>query len=119
MHIHGSFALFLYYSFLLGIQLYDILQLFLLIILFSLLFSSLKCLFVLTDWYNGGLKNMTFLSLFRVFLHCGFLYSCMVYFSLCFKASWYIVNDLLNIFSFLDKLLIRFCIIVGKFFLII
>ena len=90
-------------NFMLGIQLYDILQLFRLIILFSLLLS-LKCfsinfmnnlpILVLTGWYNGGFKNIIFLLRFRVFLHCEFLFS--MYFRFCLKldfvkACWYIV----------------------------
>ena len=66
------------------LQLYDILQLFRLIILFSLLLSlkgvshnvmnNLPIL-VLINWQNGGLKNMTFLLQFSVFLHSEFLSS--------------------------------------------
>ena len=78
-------------DFMLGIQLYDILQLFLLIIWLSLLLSlkifsinfmnNLPILVITTDWQSGGLKNMSFLLRFRIFLHCEFLFS--VYFSLC------------------------------------
>ena len=83
---------------------------------------SLKCfsinrmynlpILVFTDWQNGGLKNMTFLLRFGFFLHCKCLSS--VYFSLCLKlnfakASWYIVNYSLYIFSFSDNLFLYHC----------